>query len=162
MDYRLKPVGKTCASTGDELVPGGACYSALVEQQGELVRLDFSEVGWTGPPEGTVGYWRTVVPNADSRRDKPLDTEALLRYFEQLCEDTNPAQAKLAWVLSLLLLQKRRLHIDGARIDGEIEYVQLSGSRGEGPFEVRDQNLSEEEIEQLQQSLTAQLVAEWS
>ena len=36
---------------------------------------------------------------------KPLDADALMRYFEQLCEDANPAQEKFAYVLSLLLLQ---------------------------------------------------------
>ena len=109
MDYHLKQIGRTCAGTGEELLSGSTCFSALVERDGQLVRLDYSQEGWTGPPEGTIGYWQSVVPEPDETKAKPLDTDALMRYFEQLSEDANPAQEKLRYVLSLLLLQKRRL-----------------------------------------------------
>ena len=85
-----------------------------------------------------------------------------MRYFEQLCEDANPAQDKFRYILALLLLQKRRLKMEGSRQDGEIAYLELVGSRGEGIFEVRDQQLSAEEIEQLQQTLNTHLASEWS
>jgi hypothetical protein len=157
MDYHLKPVGRTCAATGGELGPGSTCYSVLVEQGGQLVRLDYSAAGWTGPPEGAVAHWRARVPETDGAKPKPLDPDALLHYFEQLCEDANPAQEKFAYVISLLLLQKRRLRLDGSRRDGEIEFLQFLGSQGEGPFEVRDQRLSEVEIAQLQNDLNTHL-----
>ena len=159
MDYQLKPIGKTCAGTGVELVPGETCYSAAVEQDGKLIRLDYRQEAWQGPPEGTLGYWKCVVPDA-AAQVKPLDPDALLRYFEQLCEETNPAQQKLAWILSLLLVQKRRLQIDGSRSDGDIEYIRLTGSKGEGPYEVREQELADEEVETLQRELNTHLAAE--
>ena len=162
MDYQLKPVGKSCAATGADLSPGSTCHSVLVERNGRFVRLDYSEAGWGGPPDGAVGHWRCRVPLQDDARPKPLDAEALLRYFEQLCEDANPAREKFAYVVSLLLLQKRKLRVEGSRLDGEIEYLQLVGAQGEGPFEVRDQLLTEEEIEQLQTALSAHLAEEWT
>lgn len=162
MDYQLKPLGKTCAATGEELAPGSVCYSALVEENGQLLRLDYSERGWTGPPKGAIGHWRGVVPAAEEARPKPLDPEALFRCFEQMSEDASPAQDKFRYVLALLLLQKRRLKLDGSRTDGDASYLQFVGSHGEGPYEVRDQQLTSEEIEQLEQGLAAQLAAEWS
>jgi hypothetical protein len=51
------------------------------------------------------------------------------------------------------------LQLEGSRKDGEIEYLVLIGSRSEGPFEVRDQHLSTEEIQQLQSDLNAHLAA---
>jgi len=161
LDYRLKPIGKTCAATGDELVPGSPCFSSLVEQDGHYLRLDFSAGGWNGPPDGEVGHWQCIVPEPEQEKAKPLDPDALMQYFEQLCEDANPAQEKFAYVLSLLLLQKRRLRIEGSRRDGEIEYLQLAGSHGEGMFEVRDQHFSDDEIDQMQQNLDTQLATEW-
>lgn len=162
MDYHLKPLGKKCAATEQPFEPGLLCHSVVVEVNGELVRLDFSEEGWTGPPEGTLGHWTCLVPIPSETKAKPLDTDALMRYFEQLEEDGNPTQDKFRYVIALLLLQKRRLKLDGSQKDGEIEYLELSGARGEGPFLVRDQHLEDEEIAQLQSSLNTHLAAEWT
>jgi len=161
MDYHLPPVSKTCAASGQPLEPGQPCYSALIEQDGRYRRLDFAPEHWTGPAEETLAYWKSTVPVPTRTAAQPLDPDALLRYFEQLCEDANPAQQKFAYVLALLLLQKRRLKIEGSRQEDDVEYLQLIGSRGEGPYEIRDQQLTDKETEQLQQSLSAHLAEEW-
>lgn len=162
MDYQLKPLGRTCAATGEDLVPGTLCHCVVVDRDGELVRLDFCEQGWSGPPEGTIGHWRCLVPEPATPRPRTVDPEELMQYFEQLCEDGNPIQEKFRYVIALLLLQKRRLRLDGSRLDGEIEYLQLVGSHGEGPFAVRDQDLQPDEVEALQRELNAQLAAQWA
>jgi hypothetical protein len=121
--------------------------------------MDFSEAGWKGPPEGTVGHWMCIVPAAATSGPKPIDTESLFRFFEETSEDQNPIQEKFRYVVAILLLQKRRLQLEGSRKDGEIDYLQLVGSRSEGPFEVRDQHLPPAEIKQLQNELSAHLAA---
>src|SRR5262245_767266 len=98
MDYHLKPPGKTCAATGRPLVPGAVCHSVLVDQEGSLVRLDYSDDGWQGPPAGHVGYWRTIVPAARDANAQRLDPETALRYFEQLSEEANPAHDRQRYV----------------------------------------------------------------
>jgi hypothetical protein len=162
MDYHLKPIGKTCAATGEPLEPGTRCHSIVREVDGILVRFDYSEEGWAGPPEGTLGQWQCIVPDREQKGPRPLDTDALMRYFEQLDEDANPGQDKFRYVLALLLLQKRRLQLDGSRTDGETEILQLSGSQGEGPFDVPDQRLTDEEVAALQSDLNAHIETEWS
>ncbi len=157
MDYHLKPLSKTCAETGDELMPGSLCYSALVEQDGRYVRVDYSEEGWPGPVENSIGFWKHRIPDVVSDKPKPPDADDLLTYFEQLTEDANPARDKLRYVLGLLLLQKRRLKMDGTRRDGDTEFLQLIGSHGEGPYEVQDFDLSDDELQTLQQSVSALL-----
>lgn len=162
MDYHLKPLGKTCAATGEPLAPGSRCYSVVVEEEGQLVRKDYSEEGWSGPPEGTVGLWRCQVPEAQPEKPKTIDPESMMQYFEQLVEDANPAQARLCYVLALFLLQRRRLQLDGSRTEGATEYLQLSGSHGEGPYEIVDQQLSQDEITRLQAELNQYLEQEWA
>ncbi|MBX3438458.1 MAG: hypothetical protein KF861_13280 [Planctomycetaceae bacterium] len=157
MDYRVNPIGKTCAATGKPLEPGSRVHSVLVERNGVSTRLDYSMDGWSGPPADAIGYWRAVIPWPAAEAHKPLDTEALLDYFQRVLEDANPVQAQMAYVLALLLLQKRRLSLDGSRTDGDVAYLLLSGSRGEGPFEVRDQQLAAAEITSLQAQLTQHL-----
>jgi hypothetical protein len=160
MDYQLKPLGKSCSQTGKPLGPGEVCYSAVVEKGNEWVRLDFSAGAWSGPPEGALGYWRLTVPARDQTRRRALDPDALLRHFEQLCEDANPTRESFRYVLALLLVQRRRLRITLTRSDADGSVLELAGMQGEGPFEVRDQQLSELEIAALQQELETSLMAE--
>ena len=160
MDYHLKPVGKVCAATQRELVSGEICHSALIELDGEITRLDFTEEGWSGPPEGSIADWHTVVPDF-AAKPKTVDTASLMTYFEQLCEDANPAHEQLRYVLALLLLQKRRLRLEGSRTDDDgNDFLEFIGSKSEGPFEVQDSDLTEEEIAGLQATLNAQLQQE--
>jgi len=160
VDYHLKSIGKSCTGTGRKFVSGETCFSVLVERDGEVSRLDFCEEGWRGAPEDAIAEWTTVVPDP-AARPKSIDTEGLLRYFEQLCEDANPAHEQMRYVLALLLLQKRRLRLEGSRTDEDgNEFLEFIGSRSEGPFEVQDSDLTEEEISGLQAALNARLQAE--
>jgi hypothetical protein len=161
MDLHVKPLGRSCAATGDDLAPGSECYSALIERQGELVRLDFSAAVWQGPPDGAIGYWRTRVPESATPAAPQLDPDALLRYLEQLGDDANPAHDKLRYVLALALLKQRRLRIEGTRHDGDVQWLELVGTRSEGPFLVRDLGLAEDEIAQLLSELHSRLAAAW-
>lgn len=162
MEYKVRPLGKTCAATGQPLAAGGKVYSALVERQGELERFDYSAQAWKGPPHGTLGYWECIVPAPEFRHASTINTETLLQYFEQLHEEDNAGQQKLLYVLTLFLLQRRRLKLEGSVIEEDIEWLELSGSRGEGPYKVRDQQLTQDEIAELQHALSVQLSTDWN
>ena len=162
MDYRLRPIGKLCALTGAELLPGSRCRSALVERDGQMQRIDALESAWKGPPEGTIGHWRIVVPETSGGRPKAIDVDAMMRTFEQMQEDANPGNDKFLYLLTLLLLQKKRLQIVGSRDEDETTVMELVGSHGEGPWEVRDQKLAEAELTELQSALTTRLAEEFA
>ncbi|MEZ6048443.1 MAG: hypothetical protein R3C11_23295 [Planctomycetaceae bacterium] len=159
MDYKLRPIGKTCAATGEPLVPGSVCFSIVVERNGLFVREDYSEEAWQGLPENAVGFWQSVVPDLEKGKPKVLDTEALMQYFEQLSEEGSEAVDKNRYVIALMLLQKRRLVIDGSRQDGNEEYLICSGKQGEGPFEIKNFTLPEEEVKLMQEQLKGTLAA---
>jgi hypothetical protein len=162
VDYQFRPIGKKCAATGADLVPGSECHSVLVEREGELQRLDFSVDGWKGPPEGALGNWKCLVPRATEVRHEPLDTAALMRCFEQLIEEASPAREGLRYILALLLIKKRRLRLEGSRTEGEEEFLQLAGAQGEGAWEVRELNPTDEEVMNWQRELNVYLASEWS
>jgi len=159
LDYRLRSMNKNCAGTGKPLVAGSICYSAVFEKNGQFIREDYSEEGWSGPPEDAVGYWQSTVTAVKTDPNKVLDADGLMQYFEQMSDEGNEAQEKNRYVLSLLLLQKRKLILEGSRQDEEMEFLICSGKKGEGPFEVRNYNLPDEEIQQLQVQLGGQLAA---
>ena len=85
-----------------------------------------------------------------------------MAYFEQLTEEANPTQEKFRHVLALLLLQKRRLKLEGSRWEDNIEHWQLVSSQHEGTYEVRDFQLTEQEMNELQDHLNAYFTEEWS
>lgn len=162
MDYQLKPLGKTCTATGQPLAPGSLCHSVLIERQGQFVRLDYSEAGWKGPPEQAIGHWIVEVPALKNVGAQRVDPDALLQYFEQLCEEASPSQEANRYVSALLLLKLKRLKMDDVRRDDDGEWLILSGVRGEGPFEIRNLEMPDGDLVALQQQLKASLATEWS
>lgn len=163
MSYQVKPLGKVCAGSGEPLAPGTTCYSVLVERDGRSIRLDYSAEQWPGPPDDAIGFWKSEIPDevvAETR--KPLEPHELMTLFEQLADSPNPMQEKMRYVLALLLTRKRRLVMEESWEDGEIPYLRFAGTHGEGTFDVRDQQLENDEIQQLQVQLEAYTHSEWS
>jgi hypothetical protein len=160
MDYQLKPLGKTCTATGKPLLPGSTCRSALVERNGQMVRLDYSLEGWTGPPADAIGYWLTKAPEQSG--PPKLDPEQLMRYFEQLSEEASPRHDEARYLLALMLLQQRRLRLEEVRTDDSGDVLVLSGLRGEGTFEVPHLKLDDADVAERQNQLRRQLAAEWN
>lgn len=161
MDYHLKPLGKTCAATGKPLVPGSVCHSVLVEKDGSLVRLDFSPEGWSGLRPEFVGHWTVDVPEAPNPNTLRMDPDVAFRYFEQLSEEADPVHERTRYVLALVLLQHRKLKLENVRFDDDDEVLELTGTHGEGNFEVRNFRLDDAEIQRLQLELKAHLALEW-
>ena len=163
MSYQVKPLGKVCAGSGEPLAPGTTCYSVLVERDGKTVRLDYSSEHWSGAPDDAIGFWKSDIPeDVAPERRKPLEPHELMTLFEQLGDSPNPNQEKMRYVLALLLTRKRRLVMEDTWEDGEIPYLRFSGTHGEGTFDVRDQQLENDEIQQLQVQLEAYTHGEWS
>ena len=162
MDYHFKPPSKTCATTGRPLTPGAVCHSVLVEKNGVLARLDYSDEGWQGPPHGHIGYWKTIVPVLHDPREHRLDPETAFRYFEQLCEEASPVSERQRYVLALLLLQQRKLRLEGTRSGDDGDMLELSGKHGEGTYQVPNLKLPDAETQQIQAELKVQLATEWN
>ncbi|MCA9088233.1 MAG: hypothetical protein KDA90_06295 [Planctomycetaceae bacterium] len=162
MEYKFRSLGKHCAQTGAPLHPGQQCVSVLLEVNGQLERLDYNLDAWTGPPEQAIGYWRCLVPYPEARQANTVDVEVLMQLFEQMIDEEQASRERLLYVLTLFLLQRRRLKLEDSHVDDDgREYLSVVGSRGEGPYEVLDQQLTQDEVRELQEALTAQLNSEW-
>lgn len=164
MEYQFRPLGKKCAATGAELVPGSVVHSVLVQRDGDLVRLDYSPEGWTEPPEGALASWVCSVPLVAVNRNALLEPQRLQGLFDELTEEYQPANERMRYVLALWLLQKKRLRLEGSRAtddEEDAEFLQLVGASGEGLYEVQDFRLSAEEMKAAQEQVYARLAAGW-
>lgn len=153
MEFNVRPPGRNCSISGRAFRLGESCWSVLVEKGGEIVRQDIAEECWQGPPDGAIGHWRCPASAAPESQRLKLDAESLFEYFLQLEESPNVVQRQYRYVLALLLLRKRRLVLEEVVELDDRPAMRLVGSAGEGPFDVAEEELTEDEIGRLQQQL---------
>lgn len=153
VDYQLRPLSKNCAGSGLPLTGGSDCWSVVVEEDGKLVRHDYSDQAWEGPPENSVGFWKSEVPASIGNEKPKLDPDSLFDYFVQLSDSPNTAEQDFLYVLSLLLLRKKRLILEETITVDDQPAMKLIGHGGEGPFEVVERSLTDDQIADLQQQL---------
>lgn len=153
MEYAIKSLGKTCAGSGQPLKPGSRARSVLVDNGGEVVRLDYAHDYQGEFPAHIIGSWITLVPETTRKTSTQLDVEACFETFSQLCDQPNVVQQKMAYVIALLLLKKHRLILLDTKTHEAHELLVVEGSLGEGPFELRNLQLPDDEIATLQRQL---------
>lgn len=153
MEFNIRPAAKCCAKTGQPFRSGDVCWSILIEKDGQMVRQDFSSEAWEGPPPEAIGHWRSLIATSTVTSRPKLDADSLFDYFLQLSDSPNIVQQQYRYVLALLLLRKRRLVLEEVLECDDRSTMRLVGSGGEGPFDVPEEELNEEQIERLQQQL---------
>ena len=115
MDYDFARCSRHCATTGRALAAGERYYSVLAQEGGQLVRTDYCEEAWQGPPDGAVAWWQSEVPqsNADHKRWAPSDV--MLRLFDELADDVGSRD--LRYVLTLLMIRRKMFRLEESRGD---------------------------------------------
>ena len=107
MDLKLQRPGSSCQRTEVTFGAGDTIYSALVREDGNLVRFDWSAAAWSGPPDNTLAWWRSVVPEAEEKGVKLAPVDILLDTLEAL--GSEPNEAPLRYLLALQLVRRRVL-----------------------------------------------------
>src|SRR5947209_3364061 len=121
-DYQIEANTRRCAASGRALKTGDRCYSVLVDEGGKFRRLDYSNESWTGPPEGTFSFWISRIPAAEEKR-QPVDDEMLLDCFRRLEGEPDPGRLSFRYVVALLLLRRKQLRFEDARMDDGREII---------------------------------------
>src|SRR5580700_2102282 len=121
MDYQIQPNSRRCAVTGRELQPGERFFSALLDEDRQLVRKDFSQEAWQGPPPGAVSFWTGHVLAATDKQKPRFDDELLEDCFQRLDGQTEPGRVNFRYVVALLLMRRRRFRFETSVIEDGIE-----------------------------------------
>jgi len=106
MDFEVDRCARRCAATGREFAPGETIYSALVVDAGRVARLDYSAEAWPGPPEGSLGWWKSLAPAKEGKKIRWAPNDVLLELLEA---EEAPAADDFRYVASLLLIRRRVL-----------------------------------------------------
>jgi len=145
-----------CAATGRELAEGEAYYAVLFETPEGFERKDYTLDAWTGPPEGSYCYWRARVPVREKKSGPiAVDHALLTHFFLRLEDEESQIKQRFRFVLALLLMRKRRLKFERAIQEGDLEYWQVRLVSEQSEHKVLNPRLSEDEVQQLSEQLTA-------
>ena len=161
VNYDVPRCSKICASTSRELKPGEWFHSVLMVEQGEIKRLDYSQDGWEGPPPkntvGLIGYWKSRLPAANDTSAKLAPNDILLNLFDQLSDW--PDKQEMRYVLVLLLIRRRILRLEKEETNAETGKKMMIAycPKRETSYHIPVENPTEEQIEQIQETLTSLL-----
>jgi hypothetical protein len=149
-DYQIQPNSRRCTVTGRELQPGEPYFSALVEEGNQLMRRDYSSEAWAGPPPGAFSFWKGRVPPPQGTVRPRFDDDLLEECFHRLEGQTDPGRINFRYVVTLLLLRRKRLRLEQSIIEGDVEILTVQGNRDGLRWRVVNPRLTEAEMEQVQ------------
>jgi hypothetical protein len=153
MQYQIQPNSRRCAMTGRELQPGERFYSALLEDGPQIVRRDYSQEAWQGPPSGAFSFWTGVVPALTEKPKPRFDDDLLEECFHRLEGHIEPRQLNFRYVVALLLMRRKRFKFESASVENGIEKMTLRCLRTHAQHEVVNPRLNDEEMLQVQEEV---------
>jgi len=152
MDYEVQRCTRHCETSGRDLAPGESFYSALIAEGAELKRQDYSLEAWEGPPQGTVGWWKSQIPDQAARRKHWAPNDVMLHFFDEL--GRQPEKLDMRYVLSLLLVRRRVMRLEDSETDEQgREIIVLYCPRRDATYKVPAAEPDEARIEAIQEEL---------
>lgn len=159
LDFDVRRCTRRCHASDRELQPGEQFYSVLIPQGSDVVRHDYAASVWQGPPEKTIGWWKSQMPDEGARKLKMAPPDVLIDYFEQL--DQFAEKAEVRYVMALLLVRKRiaRWEQTVTEENGQ-RYMLLDCPRTGQQYRVLECDPAPEQVLELRNELMQTLYAE--
>ncbi len=134
LDYEIGRCSRRCAESGEEFKPGESFYSVLLPAGAEIVRKDYREQAWNGPPEGCIGSWKSVMPDPNAKRVEWAPNDVILEFFVEL--ENQPQKSDTRYVLTLLMVRRHLLRLEDSEQEGDQEVMVLYCPRNETEYRV--------------------------
>ena len=155
INFELKRTNRKCSVTQRAFNSGEEYYSVLIDEDGELVRKDIAAEEWDEPPENCVGWWISKVPDLEHGKVYWAPKDVLISYFQYLVDQ--PDQTDTAYVMAILLLQKKQLRLLDTTTEDEVEWMNLSCNATKEKFTVRVVPVPDNRVAAIQNELAEKL-----
>lgn len=152
-DWEIKKTIGQCSGTGREFAVDEEYFAALVEGESGLERRDFCADYWESEKPAVFCFWKTKMPNPEQKKKIFVNDEMLMAFFDRLAEETETDKVNFRFVLTLILMRKRKLKYDSCRIEDGQEIWTLKVTAQDRTADVVNPHLTEDQIE----SLSAQM-----
>ena len=156
LDFEVQRCTRHCAETERAFAPGESFFAVLQWEDGQMVRRDYSVEAWKGPPDDAIGWWKAQMPEATAKQEQWAPDQVLINCFEQMA--TQPEQAALRYVLTLLLIRRRLFKLDDEHSDADL--LRIHCALNDTDYEVTVAVPEEEQIGEIQQRLSQLLYAQ--
>jgi len=152
-DWEIRKTLGQCSGTEEEFAVGQEYFAALVAIEEGFERRDFSVKYWLEYKPEVYCFWKTKMVDPDNKKKLFIDDEMLMSFFERLGEETDTEKVNFRFVLTLVLMRKRKLkYLSDAIRDGrEIWHMRVAGEGRE--VTVVNPHLSEDQIESLSEQM---------
>lgn len=158
-DFEIQRCSRRCAKTEREFAPGELFYSVLVSAGADIVRYDYSQAAWDGPPAEAIGWWRSQMPEANARRANWAPNDVMLDYFLEL--ETQPGKEDVRYILTLLMIRRRVLRLEDSEFDDNgLEKMVVFCPRNETEYHVPVVSPDPERAKEIQDELARLLFAD--
>lgn len=147
-----KPLGQ-CSGTDKIIEYGEEYFAALVETEEGLQRRDFCADYWQEKKPSVFCHWKSKLPNPDQKKNIFINDDMLMAFFERLEKETDEEKVNFRFVLTLILMRKRRLKYDSSKTEDGKETWRMRITGVNEFVEVVNPHLDEEQIEQLSSQL---------
>ena len=148
-DWEIKKTLGKCFGSDEEFVIGQDYYAGLVETAEGFERRDYSPGYWDENKPATYCFWKTKMADPMEKKQLFIGDEMLMAFFDRLGDETEQEKLNFRFVLTLVLMRKRRLkYMHQVVEDGkEIWHMRVAG---EGRMvTVINPELTEDKIEEL-------------
>jgi len=148
-EWQINKSQGRCFGTEKPIAPKEEFFAALVETQEGFERRDYCYEYWNEQKPQVYCYWKSRYPDPDEKKHLLIDDDMLLTFFERLAEETDPNKINFRFVLTLILMRKRKLKYDASRTDDGKEIWTLKVAGENRTVDVINPHLNEDQIEQL-------------
>ena len=153
-EWQISKSQGQCFGTEQPIAPKEEFFAALVEVEDHFERRDYCCDYWNEHKPQVYCYWKSKYPDSDEKKQLLIDDEMLMSFFERLAEETDPDKINFRFVLTLILMRKRKLKYDSSRIEEgqEIWAMRVAGQKR--IVDVINPHLNEDQIEQLSSQMS--------
>jgi hypothetical protein len=150
--YNIGKKQETCLACGKEFRGGEEVVSCVFQEGEGLGRADLCAACWEeGKAPEHFSSWRRKAEEKNAPRK--FDNAAALQLFRVLSDSEEQRDADTAYMLALLLMRKKVFDLvrTGTEDGRKVMVIKVRGDAEE--FRVTDRNLSEEQLEEVKNSL---------
>jgi hypothetical protein len=152
-DWEIKKTLGRCFGTERELAVSEEYFAALVQGEQGLERRDYCAAYWESDKPQVYCFWKSRILNPELKKKLFIDDAMLLAFFDRLAAETDVEKLNFRFVLTLILMRKRKLKYDSAKNEDGKEIWSMRVV-GEDRFEeVVNPHLNEDQIQQLSEQM---------
>ncbi len=148
-DWEIKKTLGECCGTGRKFEVGQEYYAALLLTDEGFERRDYSVEFWEGQKPDTYCFWKTKMADPGRKKQLFINDEMLMAFFERLENETEEEKVNFRFVLTLILMRKRKLKYDSSKTDNGRELWTLKVTAEQRTVEVINPSLTEDKITEL-------------